>query len=163
MSPANAMLNVTGMRGVPDESMKKRPPSERGQSAGSSSPGIQIEPLRREKISVARAVAKTKQCIYCGRTIKGVRRGEHVIPEAIGGRKTIPVVCAPCNSGPLSDIDRELCSRSAMSLAALKALGNSLETSWEINHGADRLLLKARNDPRRGIRTERRRCVRKVV
>jgi hypothetical protein len=43
-------------------------------------------------------------CLYCGEPTKRGRKGEHIVPEAIGGALTLNdvpnrAVCPKCNSG----------------------------------------------------------------
>jgi HNH endonuclease len=68
-------------------------------------------------------------CIYCGQEFKNVRRGEHIVPNAIGGTLTVSdvckekKVCQQCNTGILSDLDNELCRQSFLSVVAATELG----------------------------------------
>jgi hypothetical protein len=45
----------------------------------------------------------TRPCIYCGEPIRKLKRGEHVIPEAIGGTRCLKTVCTTCNNEVLSE------------------------------------------------------------
>ena len=65
----------------------------------------------------------TAVCMYCGQLTRRGHKGEHILPEAIGGTRylnEVPnrTVCTECNCGVLSQIDRELCSRSYLSVIA---------------------------------------------
>lgn len=89
------------------------------------------------------------RCIYCGEPAKRGRKGEHVVPEAIGGALTLNdvpnrVVCPTCNSGILSHLDRELCSRSYLSVIASREIGAHLWQAWDVDHESRNLLVEAR-------------------
>jgi len=98
--------------------------------------------------------AKTnkRKCIYCGGEVRKVKKGEHIIPEAMGGARTISdfckgrTVCNHCNNGTLSELDRELCSRSYLSVVAAHELGAFVWQTWDVDHGANNLLLEATPD-----------------
>ena len=91
--------------------------------------------------------AKTPRlCIYCGKKTGRVKRGEHLVPDAIGGAKTTKHVCNTCNTTTLSDIDRELCSRSPLSLVAAEELDGFVAHTWDVDEQNGRLLLEARHD-----------------
>ena len=98
------------------------------------------------------ASQSTKTCIYCGGEALKVRKGEHIIPKAIGGRRTISdfckgrTVCNPCNNGPLSELDDELCRRSPLSVIASQEIGSHIWQVWDVDNQADNLLLEARPD-----------------
>lgn len=88
-------------------------------------------------------------CLYCGQPTKRGRKGEHVVPEAIGGALTLNdvpnrSVCPKCNSGVLSQLDKELCSRSYLSAVASKEIGSHLWQVWDVDHAARNLLVEAR-------------------
>lgn len=93
-------------------------------------------------------------CMYCNATVKKAargKRGEHVIPEAIGGGFTLNQVCERrvcerCNSGVLSNVDRELCSRSFLSMVASQIRGKPLWQAWDVDHQANNLLVEASPD-----------------
>ncbi len=90
-------------------------------------------------------------CLYCGAPSKRGKKGEHVVPDAIGGALTLNdvpnrTVCQKCNSGVLSHLDRELCSRSHLSIIASRELGSHLWQAWDVDHEADNLLVEARPD-----------------
>src|SRR5271166_1275960 len=90
-----------------------------------------------------------RECLYCGTPTKRGKKGEHIVQEAIGGGRTLndagtAVVCQKCNSGVLSKIDRELCSRSYLSMVASQDLEENLWQTWDIDHGSDQLLVEAR-------------------
>ncbi len=88
-------------------------------------------------------------CLYCGEPTKRGRKGEHILPEAIGGVRTLNdvpnrAVCPRCNSGLLSRLDKELCSRSYLSVIASREIGAHLWQTWEVDHQANNLLVEAR-------------------
>ncbi len=86
----------------------------------------------------------TKLCIYCGQPVKGVRKGEHVVPEALGGRPTLGKrVCGPCNTGVLSELDNELVSATPLALVAWEELARTARDAWDYNEQYD-LALEAR-------------------
>lgn len=73
-------------------------------------------------------------CRYCGKT-GGKSSKEHVIPVALGGRLKIKQVCETCNNEILSDLDKELCSKSPLSIVSLMATGkNSHSEFWLKDH-----------------------------
>lgn len=84
-----------------------------------------------------------KFCLYCGDAVAKQKRGEHIIPAAIGGEATIRDVCTSCNNGVLSELDRELCSRSPLSLIAAEELKQYLHEAWDVDISAGNLLLEA--------------------
>jgi hypothetical protein len=93
----------------------------------------------------------TNNCIYCGNKTTKERKGEHIIPEAIGGRLTLKEtsgksVCTSCNNGVLSVLDNELCRRSYLSVIASQEIDSSLWQLWDIDHSARQLLIEARPD-----------------
>ena len=77
--------------------------------------------------------AAKKQCIYCGQEIRGVRKGEHVVPQALGMIVTIPRVCKKCNNNELSQLDNELVTASPLHIAARKELDKNGENVWDYN------------------------------
>jgi DNA-directed RNA polymerase subunit RPC12/RpoP len=88
-------------------------------------------------------------CLYCGKKTRRGDKGEHIIPAAIGGALTLNdasdrVVCQRCNSGILSQLDRELCSRSYLSIIASREIGAHLWQAWDVDHSANNLLLDAK-------------------
>jgi hypothetical protein len=85
-------------------------------------------------------------CLYCGAGLRQVRRGEHIVPEVIGGALTIKQVCTECNNGVLSDLDRELCSRSPLSVIAAQAIDAHIWQTWDVDHSSRRLLVEAKPD-----------------
>jgi hypothetical protein len=92
-----------------------------------------------------------KACIYCGTLVKEPKkgRGEHIIPEAIGGTLTLNQVsenrvCERCNNGVLSVIDNELCRRSHLSVIASQEIDAHLWQVWDVDHSAGNLLVEAR-------------------
>jgi hypothetical protein len=83
-------------------------------------------------------------CLYCEEPVAGVSRGEHVVPDSIGGTLTILNVCRSCNNGVLSDIDKELVSRSPLAMIAAREIGNSIGLLFDVDHSENELLLDAR-------------------
>ncbi len=93
--------------------------------------------------------AATPPCIYCGKPAARVDEGEHIIPKAIGGARTIldyaeRYVCGRCNNGILSHLDRELCSRSFLSTLASQELAADIWQAWDVDHSSENLLVEAR-------------------
>jgi hypothetical protein len=86
-----------------------------------------------------------RTCIYCGRAVGHVKKGEHVIPEALGGALTIKNVCGSCNN-TYSTIDTELCSRSPLSIVASQVINAHLWQVWDVDHTSNNLLVEARPD-----------------
>ncbi len=64
---------------------------------------------------------KYHDCIYCGQPVSS---REHVVPAALGGHHRVRMVCQDCNNRALSELDRELCSRSPLAVPAAQALGD---------------------------------------
>ena len=98
---------------------------------------------------VSTTVADERVCIYCGEPAAGLRKSEHVLPEAIGGALTIKeacgrVVCHRCNNGVLSHLDQELCSRSYLSVVASQEIGAHVWQAWDVDHSSRNLLVEAR-------------------
>ena len=87
-------------------------------------------------------------CIYCGEPALKVKRGEHIIPEAIGGSRkmTIKNVCATCNNQILSGLDTELCTRSPLAQVAGLEKDKPFPQTWDVDESDDNLLLEARHD-----------------
>lgn len=92
-----------------------------------------------------KAETSPRLCIYCGGPVGRVKKGEHIIPEAIGGARTIKTVCGDCNNG-FSRIDAEVCSRSPLSVIASQEIGAHIWQVWDVDHAARNLLLEARPD-----------------
>lgn len=91
------------------------------------------------------AAGKGRKCIYCSRAVGRVRKGEHIIPEAIGGALTIKSVCSQCNND-FSPLDRELSSRSPISIVASQQIDAHLWQAWDVDHSDSDLLLEAYPD-----------------
>jgi hypothetical protein len=91
-----------------------------------------------------------RPCLYCGRPAKRGKRGEHIVQAALGACLTLNdfptgrVVCADCNNGFLSRIDRELCSRSYLSFVASQQLDGHVWQVWDVDHAERHLLVEAR-------------------
>lgn len=88
-------------------------------------------------------------CIYCGGKARRVRKGEHIVPKAIDGALTIAetsgrLVCQDCNNGVLSELDKELCSRSFLSIVASQEIGAHLWQVWEVDHSSGNVLIEAK-------------------
>lgn len=87
-----------------------------------------------------------KTCIYCGNS-DGLTY-EHIIPAAIGGRAKIKGVCRKCNNGLLSSLDKELCSRSALSIIAAQELKDKkISQLWGTDAENEGLLVEGGYDP----------------
>lgn len=96
-----------------------------------------------------RTARSVRKCIYCGGEVAKERRGEHIVPEAIGGECTLKEVagksvCARCNNGVLSILDRELCNRSHLSVIASQEIAANLWQVWDIDNAAHDLLVEAK-------------------
>lgn len=96
---------------------------------------------------------KDKPCLYCGGEVRNVRKGEHIIPDAIGGTKTLKCVCTTCNNETLSVLDKELVSKSHLSIVSFEELKKKVGLSWDIDHDLDNMLLEA--EPGAGFATMR--------
>lgn len=71
-------------------------------------------------------------CLYCGLPATGVRKGEHVIPESLGGTQTIRNVCNKCNTD-FSLLDNELASRSPLQVLVQQNLDQRCGYVWSYN------------------------------
>jgi hypothetical protein len=94
-------------------------------------------------------LSATRSCIYCGGQATRIHHSEHILPKAIGGALTIKeksgrVVCHKCNNGILSDLDRELCSRSFLSIIASQQIGGHVWQTWDIDHSSRNLLVEVK-------------------
>ncbi|MCC6680398.1 MAG: hypothetical protein IT445_05795 [Phycisphaeraceae bacterium] len=76
-------------------------------------------------------------CIYCERALIKVRKGEHIVPDSLGCTLTIRNVCAKCNHEILSELDKELVSRSPLHLIAAIELDKTDSDSWDYNPDLD--------------------------
>ena len=85
----------------------------------------------------------TQSCIYCGNRVGRVKKGEHIIPKAIGGARTIKNVCDRCNNH-FSVLDTELCSRSSLSIVASQQIKSHIWQAWDVDVAADNLLIEGR-------------------
>jgi hypothetical protein len=86
--------------------------------------------------------------IYCDGAVEKRGRGEHIVPKTIGGAVYLSDVsdkrvCTKCNNGVLSDVDRELCSRSFLSGVASQEIDAHLWQVWDIDHSSNNLLIDA--------------------
>jgi hypothetical protein len=90
-------------------------------------------------------------CLYCGEPTGRVGKGDHLIPAAIGGTLATKDVCNNCNND-LSDIDRELCSRSPLSLAACRVFDGHIAQAWDVDAAERNLLIDGRLDSEQGFR-----------
>lgn len=99
-------------------------------------------------VSQPAKTARQKPCIYCGEMAPVKGKGEHIFPDALGGTKTLikfkQVVCTKCNTGPLSEIDNELCSRSYLAIAAAQHFKSDVWQAWDVAPSLNNLLLEAR-------------------
>lgn len=85
-------------------------------------------------------------CMYCGGPVKKSRgKGEHIVQEALGGSRPLKDhVCTRCNNNELSEIDRELCSLSYLSIVASQEIEGHLALVWDVDHGSRNLLVEAK-------------------
>ena len=90
-------------------------------------------------------IRASKMCIYCGKPVGRVRKGEHIVPEALGGKATIKTVCAKCNNA-VSLLDKEFASESPVALIAWEELGETSPDTWNYNPKLD-LVLEGRMLP----------------
>jgi len=85
------------------------------------------------------------ECLYCG-LIRKLSR-EHIVPEALGGRELLPNstgICSKCNNGVLSELDRELCNRSVLSVIASREISGSVWQTWDVDHREGGIFIEAR-------------------
>jgi hypothetical protein len=78
-----------------------------------------------------------KQCIYCGQDVHGVRKGEHVVPKALGTTVAIPRVCKKCNNNELSQLDKEFVSVPPLHIASCEELDIIGDNVWDYNAQLD--------------------------
>jgi hypothetical protein len=76
---------------------------------------------------------RRKECIYCGQDVRGVRKGEHVVPQALRATVAIQRVCKKCNNNELSQLDKELVSASPLHIAAREKLDIIGDNIWDYN------------------------------
>jgi hypothetical protein len=101
------------------------------------------------KLTMTTENLTSPSCVYCGKPVRKTGRGEHIVPKVIGGALTIAdvsdrVVCSTCNNGVLSNLDRELCSRSHLSIVASQEIDAHLWQAWEVDTTSGNVLLDAR-------------------
>jgi hypothetical protein len=84
-------------------------------------------------------------CLYCGEPTGRVKKGDHLIPDAIGGTLATKDVCSTCN-GNLSDIDRELSSRSPLSVVASQEIDGHIAQAWDVDAWDNNLLIEGKPD-----------------
>jgi hypothetical protein len=90
------------------------------------------------------AMTEKKRCLYCGSS--GSLTREHIIPEALGGTLWRKCVCAKCNNEFLSDLDKELTSRSPVWLVAAQELHKTAGYTWDVDHSERNLLMEAQSE-----------------
>jgi len=81
-------------------------------------------------------------CVYCGKPVGPVRKGEHVVPKSLGCVVTVRCVCSDCNNA-LSGVDKELVSQTPLAMIAAQELDASVDGFWDYNAEHD-LALEAR-------------------
>jgi hypothetical protein len=84
-------------------------------------------------------------CLYCN--AESASSKEHVIPKTLGGKVTLPKsvgICNRCNNGVLSQIDRELCNRSYLSVIASREINESFWHAWDVDHRDGNVFVEAR-------------------
>lgn len=102
-------------------------------------------------------MAGSQSCIYCDGPARSRGRGEHIIPESIGGGLTIVeacrrsnvdkrLVCSTCNNRVLSQLDTELCSRSPLAIVAMQEIDGHLWQIWSVDEADQNLLLEIKSD-----------------
>jgi hypothetical protein len=85
-------------------------------------------------------------CRYCG-NIEFKQSKEHIIPKALGGRLKIRDVCENCNNQKLSFLDKELTSKSPISLVLLFSNNQkSLNEFWLVGENKGQCFLEAKID-----------------
>ncbi len=100
------------------------------------------------ELEIAVVDEERQRCLYCGRQTPKGRKGEHILPAAIGGALTLNAVkrnrvCQPCNNTALSRIDEELCARSFLSAIASRVLDKPLWQAWDVDEPGRHQLVEA--------------------
>jgi hypothetical protein len=96
-------------------------------------------------VRILRVLEPSKVCIYCGGGVRRQKKGEHIIPNALGGELTLDRdrrVCGNCNN-IFSVIDNELASKSPLQDFAWQVLSKNSPVVWDYDP-VDNLVLKAR-------------------
>jgi hypothetical protein len=82
-------------------------------------------------MTTAKARTQERSCIYCGLPVVKVRKGDHIIPEALGGKLTLKSVCHSCN-GTFSRLENELIGNTPLAILAARELGRSMSNSMKL-------------------------------
>src|SRR5260370_5270301 len=98
---------------------------------------------------------RLSRCLYCDASTEDKGKGEHIVPEAIGGNWTLRqrakvLVCDKCNNEGLSKIDEEFCRRSYVAVIASQELDTKLWQAWDVDESADSVLIEARPSWKKG-------------
>lgn len=87
----------------------------------------------------------TKSCIYCDGRLQRVRKGEHVIPQALGSSETIRCVCHECNN-VFSILDQHLITCSPVHLVDYRLRMTKGGNWFDIDHDDDNLIIESYPD-----------------
>lgn len=87
----------------------------------------------------------TKSCIYCDGELRRVRKGEHIIPKALGSSKTIRCVCQECNNA-FSILDQGLITCSPVHLIDYRLRMTRGGNWYDIDHDDDNLVIEGYPD-----------------
>jgi hypothetical protein len=97
------------------------------------------------KQKVIRPSAERPPCVYCGGSTADVKKGEHVVPAALGVNVTLRCVCQKCN-GQFSELDKELTSHSLLGVLVRTTFGTRGDMCWGYDAKHD-IALEARTLP----------------
>jgi HNH endonuclease len=112
-------------------------------------PGCAAHKPRIQGILPMVAQISKRPCLYCDTPTEDKGKGEHIVPEALGGTWTLRqranvLVCQKCNNESLSNIDEEFCRRSYVAVIASQELDAKLWRVWDVDESANNLLIEAR-------------------
>lgn len=86
------------------------------------------------------------RCLYCGEVCSRGNQGEHIVPNALGGKRTLNdatdhiAVCQQCNNQSLSEVDKELAVRSYLAVLASRHINPLVWQAWDVNESEGELL-----------------------
>lgn len=87
----------------------------------------------------------SRSCIYCDGELRRVRKGEHIIPQALGSCEAIRSVCHGCNNA-FSVLDQHLISCSPVHLIDYRLRMTRGGNWYDIDHDDDNLVIEVYPD-----------------